>query len=57
MPSQVALDAAAQPGIESNLLYSVAIGKGKTKFSSSFNEHSEAVNKYLKKTTTAKTAP
>lgn len=57
MPSQVALDAAAQPGVESTLLYFVAIGKGKTKFSSSFNEHSEAVNKYLKKTTTAKTAP
>lgn len=55
MPSQVALSAAARPSNESNLLYFVAIGKGKTKFSSTFNEHSDAVNKYLKKSITLKT--
>lgn len=49
MPSQVALSAAAMPTNESDLLYFVAIGNGKTKFSSTFNEHSDAVNKYLKK--------
>lgn len=58
MPSQVALSAAANPSNESSLLYFVAIGKGKTKFSSTFNEHSDAVNKYLKKSTVnGKTPP
>lgn len=49
MPSLIALKAAANPTAESGVLYFVAIGKGKTKFSATYEEHSQAVNKYLKK--------
>lgn len=49
MPSLTALKAAAMPKLESNVLYFVAIGKGKTKFSSTYQEHSKAVNQYLNK--------
>jgi UPF0755 protein len=48
-PSQSALAAAANPGDDYKLLYFVAIGNGKTKFSYSYGEHSQAVNQYLKK--------
>lgn len=49
IPSQNALNAAANPTSDRDILYFVAIGKGKTKFSTTYNEHSLAVNKYLKK--------
>lgn len=48
-PSQSALAAAANPGDDYKLLYFVAIGNGKTKFSYTYDEHSQAVNQYLKK--------
>ncbi|MDD3267581.1 MAG: endolytic transglycosylase MltG [Burkholderiales bacterium] len=48
-PSLKALNAAASPAADKSLLYFVAIGKGKTKFSSTYGEHNTAVNKYLKK--------
>ncbi|MCX8514697.1 MAG: endolytic transglycosylase MltG, partial [Burkholderiales bacterium] len=48
-PSDAALLAASQATNESQLLYFVAIGLGKTKFSSNFGEHKTAINKYLKK--------
>ncbi|RTL10651.1 MAG: endolytic transglycosylase MltG [Neisseriaceae bacterium] len=48
-PSQKALDAAAAPSDDYKLLYFIAIGNGKSKFSTSFEEHSKAVDKYLKK--------
>lgn len=49
IPSQAALNAAANPGDDYKLLYFIAIGNGKSKFSTSYQEHTEAVNKYLKK--------
>lgn len=49
IPSQNALNAAANPTSDHSLLYFVAIGNGRTKFSTSYDEHSQAVNKYLKK--------
>jgi len=48
-PSQNALNAAANPGDDYKLLYFVAIGNGKTKFSYTYDEHSQAVTQYLKK--------
>lgn len=49
IPSQNALYAAANPTSDSKIMYFVAIGNGKTKFSETYQEHSKAVNKYLKK--------
>lgn len=49
IPSKNALYAAANPTDDHKILYFVAIGKGKTKFSETYQEHSQAVNKYLKK--------
>lgn len=49
IPSLKALNAAANPIDDKSLLYFVAIGKGKTKFSATYGEHNIAVNKYLKK--------
>lgn len=49
IPSPYALNAAANPTNDRKLLYFVAIGNGKTKFSETFNEHSVAVDKYLRK--------
>lgn len=48
-PSQAALTAAAQPTNDYNLLYFIAIGNGKSKFSNDFSEHSKAVKYYLHK--------
>ena len=47
-PSQAALEAAANPGSDYKLLYFIAIGNGRSKFSYTFEEHSTAVNKYLR---------
>lgn len=49
IPSQNALLAASQPLNKPDLLFFVAIGSGKTKFSTSYGEHQSAVNQYLKK--------
>lgn len=49
-PSQNALNAAAKPPVEPTLLYFLAIGNGRTKFSSTYGDHNHAINKYLKKT-------
>lgn len=48
IPSFNALMAAAKPAAESGLLYFVAIGKGKTKFSTNYTQHKTAVTKYVK---------
>ena len=48
-PSYDALLAASQPLNKPDLLFFVAIGSGKTKFSTTYSEHQSAVNKYLKK--------
>ena len=48
-PSLHALNAAAGPSNDYSLLYFIAIGGGKSKFSATFQEHIQAVNKYLKK--------
>jgi len=48
-PSDAALRAASQPLDRPDLTYFVAIGSGKTQFSSTYNQHMGAVNKYLKK--------
>lgn len=48
-PSENALLAASLPLDKPDLLFFVAIGSGKTKFSATYNEHKTAVNKYLKK--------
>lgn len=48
-PSYAALVAASQPQNKPELLYFVAIGSGKTRFSTTYDEHLDAVNKYLKK--------
>ncbi len=49
-PSENALLAAANPGNDRKILYFIAIGNGKSKFSYSYEQHLDAVNKYLKKT-------
>ena len=49
IPSFDALNAAAKPLDNTEVLYFVAIGNGRTKFSTSYKEHKTAVNKYLKK--------
>jgi UPF0755 protein len=48
-PSDMALKAASQPLDRPELTYFVAIGKGKTQFSATYDQHIVAVNKYLKK--------
>lgn len=48
-PSYVALQAASQPLNQPELLYFVAIGNGKTRFSETYTAHVRAVNKYVKK--------
>ena len=48
-PSLAALTAAASPGADHKLLFFIAIGSGKSKFSYTFQEHRQAVAKYLKK--------
>jgi UPF0755 protein len=48
-PSYNALVAASQPLDKPDLLFFLAIGSGKTKFSNTYDEHKSAVNKYLKK--------
>lgn len=48
-PSESALIAASQPLNKPDLLYFVAVGGGKTRFSSSYHEHKNLVNEYLKK--------
>lgn len=48
-PSYNALVAASQPLNKPELLFFVAIGSGKTKFSNTYGEHKSAVDKYLKK--------
>lgn len=48
IPSLNALNAAANPTSDRKILYFVAIGNGKTKFSQTYSEHTQAVNKYLK---------
>lgn len=48
IPSANALNAAANPTSDRQILYFVAIGNGKTKFSQTYSEHTQAVNKYLK---------
>lgn len=48
-PSEQALQAASQPLNKPDLLYFVAIGDGKTKFSSSYHEHRLAVTRYVRK--------
>ncbi len=48
-PSEYALNAASKPLNKPELLFFVAIGGGKTKFSSTYNEHKSAISKYLKK--------
>ena len=53
-PSWNALTAASKPESNRNVLYFVAIGSGKTKFSYSYAEHSNAVDKYLGKSTKKK---
>ncbi len=50
IPSINALKAAANPYNNPRLYYFVAIGSGKTKFSTSYNEHLNSVYKYLKNT-------
>jgi UPF0755 protein len=47
-PSLNALLAASSPTNNPQLLYFVAIGNGKTKFSSSYNTHVSLVNRYVK---------
>lgn len=48
-PSQAAIDAAARPTNDKTLLYFIAIGNGKSTFSATYQEHNQAINKYLKK--------
>lgn len=48
-PSYAALLAASQPLNKPDIMYFVAIGKGKTQFSDTYNQHLGAVNKFLKK--------
>lgn len=48
-PSDNALKAASQPIDKPDLLFFVAVGSGKTKFSDTYHEHLNAVSKYLKK--------
>ena len=49
IPSEKALAAAAQPLNKPELLYFLAIGGGKTKFSTSYHEHRGLINHYLDK--------
>ena len=49
IPSLNALKAASSPLDKPELLYFVAIGDGKTKFSRKYDEHVALINKYLKK--------
>ena len=49
IPSYYAMEAASQPKDNPELLYFLAIGSGKTKFSKTYNEHKSAINKYLNK--------
>lgn len=49
IPSDNALLAASKPLDNNEILYFVAIGSGKTKFSKTYDEHKTAVGKYLKK--------
>ncbi len=49
IPSPNALLAASKPLNDHDVLYFVAIGEGKTKFSKSYKEHKSAIHKYLKK--------
>ena len=48
-PSQSAINAAANPTSDYSLLYFIAIGNGKSKFSATYQEHNQAINTYLKK--------
>lgn len=48
-PSQAAIEAAARPTADKTLLYFIAIGNGKSKFSATYQEHNQAIGKYLKK--------
>lgn len=49
IPSYDAMLAASQPQDKPELLYFLAIGSGKTKFSKTYSEHKSAMNKYLNK--------
>ncbi len=49
IPSYEAIVAASQPQDKPDLLYFLAIGSGKTKFSKTYSEHKSAINKYLNK--------
>ena len=49
IPSVNALQAASAPLDKPELLYFVAIGEGKTKFSSNYESHVALINKHLKK--------
>ncbi len=49
IPSYKAMLAASQPQDNPDLLYFLAIGSGKTKFSKTYSEHKSAINKYLNK--------
>ncbi len=49
IPSYEAIVAASQPQDKPELLYFLAIGSGKTKFSKTYSEHKSAINKYLNK--------
>ncbi|HMT02679.1 MAG TPA: endolytic transglycosylase MltG [Burkholderiales bacterium] len=50
IPSENALKAASQPLDKPRILFFVAIGAGKTKFSNTYREHAGAVNKYVRRT-------
>lgn len=52
IPSENALKAASQPLDKPNIFFFVAVGAGKTKFSKTYHEHSVAVNKYVRKSST-----
>ena len=49
IPSYDALFAASKPEDNPDLLFFLAIGGGKTKFSKTYNEHKSAISKYLNK--------
>jgi UPF0755 protein len=48
IPSLSALKAASKPESNPELLYFVAIGNGKTRFTDSYKEHKKVIKKYLK---------
>jgi UPF0755 protein len=49
IPGERAIIAASKPLNNPNLLYFIAIGKGETRFATSFDKHKAMIKKYLKK--------